>query len=62
MKQRGIAIDDLHGFVSPKLDKWQKDDQCHYNQLGCKALGEKVARCIEDALPEKAKKEKASSP
>ena len=54
MQKRGIPIDDLYGFVLPNVDKWQTEDRCHYNKLGCEKLGEQVAGQIEEALRQRA--------
>ncbi len=52
MNERGIEIDDLYGLVLPHAANWQTKDRGHYNELGNSKLGEQVARCIEEALPQ----------
>jgi hypothetical protein len=55
MRDRGIVVDDLHAYVLPYLAQWRTDDRCHYNALGCRMLGEKVAGSIDAALRERSK-------
>lgn len=50
MKENGIQIDDLAGFVAPHLAQWLSGDQVHFNALGSKNLGEQVGKTILDAL------------
>ncbi len=50
MKERGIEINDLHSFVLPHVQDWQGKDQCHFQPLGNKNLGRKVAESILSTL------------
>lgn len=50
MKRHGIAVNDLHGFVLPRLEALQKPRNVHYTPEGYAALGNVVARKIAAAL------------
>jgi lysophospholipase L1-like esterase len=50
MKANGIAINDLHAFCVPKLDKLQKPHDVHFTAAGSKALAEQVAKSIQAEL------------
>jgi len=59
MKKHNIEINDLHGFMSPKLKKYAlAPNNVHFTKEGKKALGKKVADAIEKNI--KALKEKSS--
>ena len=53
MELNGIKINDLYGFVMPKLKKLQLRRNVHFNQEGSSVLAEKVAEMIEVELGEK---------
>ena len=50
MKEQGVEIDDLYQYALPHVAQWQTPDQCHFNQLGNKNLGQKVGKAILDGL------------
>lgn len=50
MKERGIAIHDLHAFVLPRLEQLQIPVNVHFTEAGSAALAERVAGCIGDVL------------
>ncbi len=54
MKARGIPTNDLYAHALPHVTDWQSPDQCHFNDLGNRKLGEKVTECIKAALPSQA--------
>lgn len=43
---KGIAVNDLHAFCLPKLDKLQLPRNVHFNAAGSTALAEQVAAAI----------------
>lgn len=47
MRERGIAINDLHGFVKPKLARLQQPKNVHFKPQGSSALARQVAKHIE---------------
>ena len=53
MKDAGVAVDDLNGFITPDLAKLQNPKDVHYNAAGSEALAKKVAEEISKALPSK---------
>jgi acyl-CoA thioesterase-1 len=46
MKANGIAVDDLHAFCAPQLDKLQKPHDVHFTDTGSRSLAEQVAKSI----------------
>lgn len=50
MKERGIKINDLYGFILPQLNTLQRAKNVHFNAEGSKALGGQVAKSIEEEL------------
>ncbi len=50
MKQHGVAIDDLHGFLAPQLEDIANPQDVHYNAKGYALMGQQVASSIEAAL------------
>ena len=50
MERRGIAIDDLHALVAPRLGDLQQPANVHFNQAGYAVLGDHVAAAIERVL------------
>lgn len=50
MKQHGVAINDLHGFLAPQLEGIANPQDVHYNAKGYALMGQQVARSIEAAL------------
>lgn len=52
MKEHGVAIDDLHSFVLPKLAELQKPRNVHFSPEGSEALAGEVVKSIRTALAE----------
>jgi lysophospholipase L1-like esterase len=52
MNKNGITINNLHAFIKPRLSELQKPKNVHFTPEGSKALAEKVADRIEEALLE----------
>ena len=55
MKQRlgelsGVAIDDLHSFVQPRVRELQLPHNVHFTPAGCDELASAVVRSIQTAL------------
>ena len=50
MQKRGVAIDDLFGFITPRLAEAQLPKDVHFNAQGYDLLGQKVAESVTDAL------------
>ena len=50
MRENGIAINDLHGYVSPRFTELQKPNDLHYSTEGSEFLAVRVAAEIEKAL------------
>jgi len=53
MKENDIAVDDLHAFALPQLEKIQLPKNVHFTPDGSKVLAEEVVRSITAALAEK---------
>jgi lysophospholipase L1-like esterase len=53
MKENGVAIDDLHAHITPKLAELQNPQDVHYKSAGYEYLARQVAAEIEAALPKK---------
>ncbi len=53
VKANGIEVDDLYGFVLPNEMKWQLPNNVHFTKDGYHALGEQVAKSIEQQLAPK---------
>jgi len=53
MRAHGIAIDDLHALVEPRLATLQNPHDVHFNAAGSAVLGEAVAGAVLDALVER---------
>jgi lysophospholipase L1-like esterase len=51
MKKHGVIIDDLFGWISPDLAKFQNPKDVHFTTAGYSRLAQRVARVIETALP-----------
>ncbi len=51
MHEHGIAIDDLYGYIKPRVDELQKPMDLHYKAEGSEYLAQQVAREIEKVLP-----------
>lgn len=49
MAEHDIAIDDLYGFMEPRLDELQRPVDVHFTKEGSVALGDEVARSIRRA-------------
>jgi len=50
MQKHGVAIDDLFGFITPRLAEVQPPKDVHFNARGYDLLGQKVAESVTDAL------------
>ena len=50
MHKHGVAIDDLFGFITPRLAEMQRPKDVHFKDEGYDLLGQKVAESITDAL------------
>ncbi len=50
MQKHGVAIDDLFGFITPRLAEAQRPKDVHFKDEGYELLGQKVAESITDAL------------
>jgi lysophospholipase L1-like esterase len=53
MKKNGIAVNDLHAFVFPRMEQLQKPVNVHFTELGSKALAEQVVQSISENLNKK---------
>jgi len=51
MKEHGVAVDDLHGFITPHLKAVQPPNDVHFTAAGYDLLGQQVADSILAALP-----------
>jgi acyl-CoA thioesterase-1 len=45
-----VAVDDLFGFITPRLAEAQLPKDVHFNAQGYDMLGQKVAESVTDAL------------
>ena len=51
MKSHGIEINDLHGFMESKRERYAiADDDVHYTEAGYRALAKQVSKSISQAL------------
>ena len=50
MKENGVAIDDLHAHITPKLAELQNPQDVHFKTAGSEYLAKQVAAEIEAAL------------
>lgn len=50
MKEHDVPVNDLHGFVLPKLKELQKPKNVHFTSKGSTAMAEEVARYILEAI------------
>ena len=50
MKARGIIVNDLFGYCTPRLEELQLPKNVHFTAAGSKALAEQVAGVIEQEL------------
>ncbi len=50
MQKHGVAIDDLFGFITPRLAEMQRPKDVHFKDEGYELLGQQVADSITDAL------------
>ena len=50
MQKHGVAIDDLFGFITPRLAEMQRPKDVHFKDEGYELLGQKVAESVTDAL------------
>ena len=50
MKKHDVPVNDLHGFVSPKLKELQKPKNVHFTPKGSTAMAKEVARYILEAI------------
>jgi acyl-CoA thioesterase-1 len=51
MRRHGIAIDDLHAAMIPRLAEFQRPNDVHFFDAGYEFLGREVARAIARVLP-----------
>ena len=51
MKEQGVAIDDLHGFVVPRLAELQRPANVHFTDAGSAQLADAVVQSILPLLP-----------
>lgn len=51
MKEKGVAINDLNEWITPRLGDLQKPRDVHFTDEGSRHLGEKVAKEIGQWLP-----------
>lgn len=51
MAEHGVAINDLHAAVLPRIRELQPADDVHFNSQGYDVLGTRVAEAIGGALP-----------
>lgn len=50
MQKHGVAINDLHGFLAPRLEGIANPKDVHFNTQGYALMGQQVAKSIETAL------------
>ena len=50
MNKEGIALNNLHAFVVPRMTEIQRPNNVHFSENGSKALAAKVAERIEELL------------
>ena len=50
MQKHGVAIDDLFGFITPRLAEMQRPRDVHFKDEGYDLLGQQVAESVTDAL------------
>jgi lysophospholipase L1-like esterase len=50
MQKHGVVIDDLFGFITPRLAEMQRPKDVHFKDEGYELLGQQVAKSITDAL------------
>jgi lysophospholipase L1-like esterase len=62
MAGHGVAIDDLHAYVSPNVKAWQSGDKCHFNKLGNAELAKRVSQSISESLGSNKDKSRKPSP
>jgi len=53
MARHGIAIDDLHAAIAPRLKELQNPDDVHFNGPGNEFLGRQVAQFLAARLLKK---------
>ena len=53
MREDGITINDLHGYMLPELARLQKPKDLHYLPEGSEFLAVRVAAEVENALKKK---------
>lgn len=51
MQENGVLVDDLYSVINANLGQYQEPNDCHLTNNGYKALGEHVAKTIEQNLP-----------
>ena len=52
MERHGVIVNDLHGYVMPKFDRYHKPRDLHYTEEGSQFLAEKVAKVIAETIAE----------
>lgn len=50
MKKHGVKIDDLYSAVNPRLEEFQRPDDCHFEEPGNQFLGRQVAAFIAELI------------
>jgi lysophospholipase L1-like esterase len=50
MKEAGVVVNDLNGFITPQIATLQKPNDVHFTEAGSARLAEQVAAALEMAL------------
>ncbi len=50
MDRHGVVVNDLHTYVRPYLDRYQRPRNVHFTPEGCEYLADKVARMILNSI------------
>jgi lysophospholipase L1-like esterase len=53
MQQHGVRVNDLCGFVGPRVAELQLPKNVHFNAKGSEALAGEVAKAVTEALAAK---------
>jgi len=62
MAEEGIAVDDLHAAIEPRLAEFQRPKDVHFTPEGYAELGRAVAASIDRVLPRRGEPRPASTP
>ena len=57
MRENGIAVNDLHSFVLPRMKQLLLPNNVHFKAAGSQALARKVAAAIRSTLPSENKRQ-----